>query len=457
MSTPIVQPPTQPGTFTRAERYAAGKALRIQVPRSHHSQWSPEPQRADPISLLEEANRSRLPNLVPIRYGRMSLSPFTFLRGAAGIMANDLASTPISGIQTQICGDAHLSNFGIYATPERRLVFDVNDFDETINGSWEWDVKRLAASTIVAGRHNGFTASENRQITVKCVQTYRETIRRFATMNPLDVWYASIDIQSLLGLLNRKEKMLRKTFMQAHQHKSLHTFPKLTNVINGQYRIKDEPPLIVHYDDPDRDPNLRMLVVEYVATLPEDRRTLLSHFHLVDIAQKVVGVGSVGTRCYIALLLNSDNDDPLFMQIKEAQASVFEPYVGPAPYSNHAQRVVQGQRLMQAASDIFLGWTHSETFDFYVRQLRDMKLSADIASMDTNDFLRYAQFCATALARAHARSGDPVLISGYLGSRPVFDQAIASFAEAYADQTERDYTALITAIKDGRVRAETDV
>jgi uncharacterized protein (DUF2252 family) len=457
MSTPIAQSSAQPGTFTRAERYAAGKSLRTQVPRSRHAEWSPEPQRADPISMLEEDNRTRLPTLVPIRYGRMSLSSFTFLRGAAGIMANDLASTPISGIKTQICGDAHLGNFGIYATPERRQVFDVNDFDETVQGPWEWDVKRLAASAIVAGRRNGFTASANRQITLKCVQTYRETIRRFATMYPRDVWYASIDIQSLIGVLNRKDKMLRKTFKEARQHTSLHAFPKLTDVIHGQYRIKDEPPLIVHYDDPRRDEKLRMLVVEYMATLAEDRRTLLNHYHLVDIAQKVVGVGSVGTRCYIALLLSSDNDDPLFIQIKEARSSVFEPHVGRAPYPNHAQRVVQGQRLMQAASDILLGWTHDETFDFYVRQLRDMKLSADIATLDTNDFLKYVQFCATALARAHARSGDPVLISGYLGSSAVFEQAIASFAEAYAEQTERDYATLLTAIKDGRVHAETDV
>ena len=455
---------------TRAERYAAGKALRASTPRSSHAEWSPDPERPDPISLLEEANKTRLESLVPIRFGRMSMSPFAFYRGTADIMAHDLAKTPVSGIRAQLCGDAHLSNFGVYASPERRQVFDVNDFDETLAGPWEWDVKRLAASVVLAARQNGYTAQESKQAVVRCMQAYRENMRQFAQMNHLDVWYYHIDVETILamarGMANRKEleKRVERASTRASKRTRIETFPKLAEVVDGQYRIKDEPPLIFHYDPlhSDRD-NLdaeewRAMVKEYLASLPDERRVILMRYRSVDITQKVVGVGSVGTRCAIVLALGgSEGDDPLFMQIKEASASVLEPYQGASPYPNHGQRVVVGQRLMQAASDIFLGWTTFNGRDYYARQLRDMKWSAEVETMDPVLFTAYVQLCATTLARAHARTSDPAQISGYLGNKDVFDQAIASFAEVYADQAERDHAALIAAIKEGRVQAQTGV
>ncbi len=342
-------PSTIPGEWTRdltsrAERYAAGKALRSNAPRSSHGEWVPDPERPDPISLLEESNKTRLEQLVPIRYGRMSMSPFAFFRGSADIMASDLAKTPVSGIQAQICGDAHLSNFGVYASPERRQVFDVNDFDETLAGPWEWDVKRLAASVVVAGRQNGYTARESRQAVVRCVQRYRESMQQFALMNHLDVWYFHLDVESILamarGMAGRKElqKRVGRASARASKRTRLETFPKLTETVNGQYRIKDEPPLIYHYDplDTGKD-NLdteewRALVKDYLASLPEERRMIIFRYRSLDVAQKVVGVGSVGTRCAIVLTLGgTEGDDPLFMQIKEASASVLEPYVGASP------------------------------------------------------------------------------------------------------------------------------
>ena len=452
---------------TRAERYAAGKALRSKAPRTSHGEWASAADRPDPISLLEESNRTRVQELVPIRYGRMSLSPFAFLRGSAGVMASDLAKAPVSGIKVQICGDAHLSNFGFFATPERNLVFDVNDFDETLPGPWEWDLKRLAASIVVAGRQNGYTAQENRQAVVSSIQEYHKLMQRMATMCYLDVWYQHIDIQELMGLVKRKEQeRLQKQKAKASQRTSLGVFPKMAEVVDGQYRIKDEPPLIVHVEDLGDVKKTEEHEAEwikgyfeaYVQTLQDDRRVLLSKYHFVDIARKVVGVGSVGTRTWVMLFMaGGDGDDPLFLQVKEAQASVIAPYAGQSLYANHGERVVQGQRLMQEASDIFLGWTHGDVADLYVRQLRDMKLSEDIATMTKKDFDQYARWCAMALARAHARSGDPAQISGYLGNSDLFEQAIALFAEAYADQTERDHAALLAAIKEGRIRAEVDV
>jgi len=411
-----------------------------------------------------------LENLVPIRYGRMSLSPFTFLRGSAGVMANDLAKTPVSGIQAQLCGDAHLSNFGVYASPERRQVFDVNDFDETLAGPWEWDVKRLAASVVVAGRQNGYPAQESRQAVLRCLQSYRENMQQFALMNHLDVWYFHLDVEGILamarGMAGRKElqKRVERASERASKRTRIETFPKLTEAVNSQYRIKDEPPLIYHYDplDTGRDDldaeEWRAMVREYLASLPDERRMMIFRYRSVDIAQKVVGVGSVGTRCAIVLALGgAEGDDPLFMQIKEASASVLEPYAGASPYANHGERVVIGQRLMQAASDVLLGWTTFNGKDYYVRQLRDMKFSAEVETMDPVLFTAYVQLCAATLARAHARTSDPAQISGYLGNKDVFDQAIASFAEVYADQTERDHAALLTAIKEGRVQAQTGV
>ena len=453
---------------TRAERYAAGKALRSKAPRTSHGEWVAASDRPEPISLLEESNRARVPELVPIRYGRMSLSPFAFLRGSAAVMANDLANTPVSGIQVQICGDAHLSNFGFFATPERNLVFDVNDFDETLPGSWEWDLKRLAASIVVAGRQHGYTAQENRQAVLGCVEEYRRLMRQMASMGALDVWYQHFDIGQIMELAKPKgREELQKQVEKAKQRRTnLGTFPKLAEQVEGTYRIKDEPPLIVHIEDLGDVKKTQAAEAEviksafdaYVQTLPDDRKLLLSKYHFVDIARKVVGVGSVGTRAWVMLFMSGgDGDDPLFLQAKEAQASVLEPYVGNSAYTNHGERVVQGQRLMQEASDIFLGWTHGLVVDLYIRQLRDMKLSEDIALLTRQQFGRYARLCALALARAHARSGDPAMINGYLGNSDAFAQAIALFAESYADQTERDHAALLAAIKEGRIQAVVDV
>jgi uncharacterized protein (DUF2252 family) len=455
---------------SRVERYAAGKALRASVSRSSHAEWSPDPERPDPISLLEEANKTRLEHLVPIRFGRMSMSPFAFYRGTADIMAYDLAKTPVSGIQAQLCGDAHLSNFGVFASPERRQVFDVNDFDETLAGPWEWDVKRLAASVVLAARQNGYTTQESKQAVVRCMQRYRESMQQFALMNHLDVWYYHLNVETILamarGMAGRKEleKRVERASVRASKRTRLETFPKLTEVVNGQFHIKDEPPLIFHYDQlhPGKDDldtgEWRAMVKEYLTSLPEERRVIIMRYRSLDVAQKVVGVGSVGTRCAIVLLSGgSEGDDPLFMQIKEAGASVLETYLGASPYKNHGERVVVGQRLMQAASDIFLGWATFNGRDYYARQLRDMKFSAEVEGMDPVLFTAYVELCALTLARAHARTSDPAQISGYLGNKDVFDQAIASFSETYADQAERDHAALLAAIKEGRVQAQTGI
>jgi uncharacterized protein (DUF2252 family) len=444
---------------TRAERFAAGKALRQQVSLSSHGEWAPDPERPDPLSILEASNRARLEHLVPIRYGRMALSPFAFLRGSAAVMASDLAKTPVSGIQAQICGDAHLSNFGIYASPERRQVFDVNDFDETLAGPWEWDVKRLAASVVVAARHNGYSAREIRQAVLRCMASYRTSMQHFATMHHLDVWYFHIKVESKLALeCDKQRKFIEKWSARAHKRTRIETFPKLAHVVDGEYRIKEDPPLIVHLPDMLESEAWTAALFDYLASLSEERRMLLSRYNEVDIAGKVVGVGSVGTRCMIALFLGgAEGDDPLFLQIKEAGASVLEPYMGASPYSNHGQRVVHGQRLMQAVSDTLLGWSTHDGRDFYVRQLRDMKGSAEVERMNPNIFTLYIELCAATLARAHARTSDPAQISGYMGNKDQFDRAIASFAESYADQTERDHAALIAAIQEGRIQAQSGV
>jgi len=455
---------------TRDERYAAGKALRSEVPRSSHAEWAPDPERPDPISLLEEANKTRLQNLVPIRFGRMSLSAFTFYRGTADIMAYDLAKTPVSGIQAQLCGDAHISNFGVFASPERRQVFDVNDFDETLVGPWEWDVKRMAASVVLAGRQKGYTAQESRQAAMRCVQRYRESMQQFALMNHLDVWYYHIDVETILAMLRgmsggkRLQKRVEEASAKASKRTRIETFPKLAETVNGQYQIKDEPPLIYHYDPLDTSKNnldtgeWRAMVRGFLESLSEERRVIVMQYRAVDLAQKVVGVGSVGTRCSIVLCLGgAEGDDPLIMQIKEAGPSVLESYLGASHHANHGERVVVGQRMMQAASDIFLGWSTFNGMDFYARQLRDMKLSAEIETLVPVGFTAYVELCATALARAHARTSDPAKISGYLGNGDTFDRAIATFAETYADQAERDHAALLAAIKEGRVQAQTGV
>ena len=440
---------------TVADRRAAGRALRKEMPRSSHAEWSPASKRPDPISLLEEQNVSRQAQLVPIRYGRMAASPFGFLRGAAVVMAQDLAATPVTGLAVQVCGDAHLSNFGVYATPERNQVFDVNDFDETLPGPWEWDIKRLAASVVVAGRTNGFSGDTNRQAVLRCVREYRERMWEYADMSSLDVWYSRLDPTSVRRFVRRSDRSyVEKELKESHRHSNVEAFPRLTQERDGQDRIKDDPPLITRLDDDQLEQRLENLLAGYSASLQEDRHLLLRKYHFIDVAQKVVGVGSVGTRCYVALLQGNGSSDPLFLQVKEAQASVLERHLGPSAYSNHGQRVVSGQRIMQAASDLFLGWTETDSIDFYIRQLRDMKLSVNIASLNPQRFIDYCRLCGWTLARAHARSGDPAQISGYLGRGDSFERAIADFAEAYADQTGQDHAALVAAVQSGQIPVE---
>ena len=443
--------------------------MRDKAPRSSHAEWAPDRERPDPISLLEQANETRLENLVPIRYGRMSMSPFAFYRGSADILANDLAKTPVSGIQAQLCGDAHLSNFGAFALPERRLVFDVNDFDETLTGPWEWDVKRLAASVILASRENGYSAQESRLAVLSCLRYYREYMQRLAQMGPhLDVWYYKYgyNIPSLHGGQpagqqtdpKEREGASRRKLKDARAFRCFRNWPRRWM---GGPGMKDDPPLIYHYDP--LHPNVDDLetdewyglVKEYLWNLREEVRVIVMSYRAVDVAQKVVGVGSVGTRCAIVLALGgAEGDDPLFIQIKEASASVLEPYVGASPYPHHGQRVVIGQHMMQAQSDIFLGWSTFDGKHYYGRQLRDMKFSVEVENINLKRFTAYVNVCGATLARAHARTSDPAQISGYLGNNDTFDQAIASFAEVYADQAERDHAALLAAMKDGRVQAE---
>ncbi len=434
--------------LTYNERIAAGKALRSTVPRASHANWAPTEDRVDPLDLLDESNHARLHTLVPLRYERMSASPFTFLRGSATIMAHDLAKTPVTGLQVQLCGDAHLSNFGTYATPERNQVFDINDFDETLPGPWEWDVKRLATSVIVAGRANGFSDNNNVDAALRGVQLYREHMRTFGGMRAIDVWYSRIDVANILKRVHPdSHPYINRELARARRRTSVDVFPKMTDTLDGQYDIKDDPPLITHLYDDEFIESLQKMLERYKASLQDDRSVLLSRYHLVDSVQKVVGIGSVGTRCYVMLFLGDDANDPLFLQIKEARASVLERYLGAGRYSNHAQRVVCGQRLMQSASDIFLGWTHSGPHDYYIRQLRDRSHSPSIEGMNVSNFISYAGLCGWVLARAHARSGDAAMISGYMGKSDAFDQAIAAFATSYADQTERDHAALVAALK----------
>jgi uncharacterized protein (DUF2252 family) len=456
-----------------AERAARGKAARAEVPRSSHAVFEPASNRVDPIVLLERQARTRVPELVPIRYGRMLVSPFTFYRGAATIMASDLASTPRSGLTVQCCGDAHLSNFGVFASPERRLVFDVNDFDETLPGPWEWDVKRLAVSMLIAARDNGFAVKDQDQIVLSTVEEYRTAMARFAAMKNLEVWYARLDIEIALAELGPQlapamVKRTEKNLAKARTRDSMSTFSKLTRVVDGEARIVSEPPLIVPLDELAQGYELdqmfewlRDLLRSFRETLVHDRRVLLEQFRLADFARKVVGVGSVGTRAWIALMLGDDGQDPLFLQMKEAEASVLEEFLGPSVFENHGERVVAGQRLMQASSDIFLGWLHVESApdgqarDFYGRQLKDWKGSAEIEQMIPKGMAHYGRWCGWTLARAHARSGDRRAIAAYLGKSSTFDRAIVEFSHAYAEQNERDYRALVAAAASGRVTTET--
>jgi len=477
---------------TVSDRKAMGLEARDRAALSSHTKWKAAADRPDPVGLLQEQDATREQDLVPVRHGRMMVSPFTFYRGAAKIMAADLAETPVAGLEAQLCGDAHLSNFGGFASPERILLFDVNDFDETLPGPFEYDVKRMAASFTIAARNNGFTKADTQAATLESVRAYREAMASFAQMGTMDIWYAHLDedelragIRTVVAGAAKQEKRAakqekadreeekaaktagkraEKTLAKAHTRDSLQALSKLCEQVDGTYQIASQPPILVPARDlaatyglsPDQVlPVLHEQFRAYRATLQDDRRHLLERFEIVDAARKVVGVGSVGTRAFIVLLQGRDAADPLFLQIKEATASVLEPYVRKSRYRQHGERVVQGQRMMQAASDIYLGWTKGVDVNrhFYWRQLRDMKGSVDVEAMIPLGLTYYARICGWTLARAHARSGDPIAIAEYLGETDAFDKSITSFSERYADQNERDYTAFVNAVKSGRLEA----
>jgi uncharacterized protein (DUF2252 family) len=494
------------------DREAKGLEARDRASLSSHTKWHPAGDRPDPVGLLEKQDATREPDLVPVRHGRMMVSPFTFYRGAAAIMAADLAATPVAGLGAQLCGDAHLSNFGAFASPERRLLFDLNDFDETLPGPFEYDVKRMAASFTIAARNNGFPEQDAHAVTMASVRAYREAMAGFAQMKTMDIWYAHLDEDELItGIRNAvagaskqdkaakkteqvdkrkkapkkqekqaakhekadrredkaaqvQQKRAEKSLAKAHTRDSLQALSKLGELVDGRYRIVSQPPIVVplrdlaaiyHLSPDEVSHGLHEQFRAYRATLQDDRRHLLERFEFVDMARKVVGVGSVGTRAFIGLLEGRDGQDPLFLQVKEATASVLEPYVGKSRYRQHGERVVQGQRMMQAASDIYLGWTKGLDVrrHFYWRQLRDMKGSAIVEAMKPLGLTYYAQICGWTLARAHARSGDPVAIAEYLGESDAFDRSITDFCGRYADQNQRDYTEFVNAVKSGRLEA----
>jgi uncharacterized protein (DUF2252 family) len=486
------------------ERKTRGEQARQSAPPSSHSGWRPAADRPDPVALLEEQNKTREPDLVPVWHGRMMVSPFTFYRGAARIMSADLKDTPVAGLDAQLCGDAHLSNFGVFASPERQLMFDLNDFDETLPGPFEYDVKRMAASFTIAARNNGFSPADARAATTASVRAYRQAMADFAGMGTMDIWYAHLDEDTLRASIRstvaetqkaakgaksakkgakREQKLAKlaqrraeKTAEKAHTRDSLQALSKLGEIVEGRYRIVSQPPIVVpmrdwaaayrrdlkgryHMSADEVMPAIRDQFQAYRATLQPDRRHLLEHFEIVDMARKVVGVGSVGTRAFIVLLQGRDANDPLFLQIKEATASVLEDHLPKSRYRNHGARVVQGQRLMQATSDIYLGWTkgHDVNRNFYWRQLRDMKGSAVVEAMTPVGLGFYAEICGWTLARAHARSGDPVAIASYLGAGDAFDEAMTDFSARYADQNERDYEDFVAAVRSGRLEAVEDV
>jgi uncharacterized protein (DUF2252 family) len=444
-----------PNHLPRRDRLDDGKELRALLPRELHAEWAPPPGRRDPIDVLEESNLGRVPALVPIRYGRMLRSPFTFLRGSAGLMASDLATTPSTGLRVQACGDCHLMNFGIFATPERNLVFDMNDFDETLPAPWEWDLKRLAVSFAVAARDNGRPDDEARDAAVECVRAYREHLRDCSKRSPLEIWYQKLDVQTLIDEApDAKTRKIREE-MRAKARKRIgeYLFPRITAEVGGHFRLVDQPPILMHVTEEGAERRFRDGLEDYRRSLPDDRRVLFDRYRLEDFAMKVVGIGSVGTACMIALFSSADGH-PLLLQFKEARPSVLAPYAGPSVYENQGERIVVGQRLMQSSSDIFLGWARGERGrHFFGRQLRDMKLSFPVAGLTRQQLERFAAFCGLTLARAHAKSGDAATISGYLGKSATFDAAIGDFALKYADQTVRDHAALVAAVRDGRIEA----
>jgi len=443
------------GFHARSERLATGKALRERVARESHAAWKPPRHGRDPVAILEISNRGRLAELVPIRYGRMARSPFTFLRGSAGLMAHDLATTPTTGIRVQACGDCHLLNFGGFATPERRLVFDLNDFDETLPAPWEWDLKRLVVSFLVAGRDNRLPDDDGLVAVLECVRAYREHLRECSRMRPLEVWYQRLDAEALIKAAPdaKGRKMRQQLADRARERVIENLFPKITTLVDGRHRLVDQPPILVHVAEPDFEQRVQEGLADYRESLSDERRVLLDRYRLEDCALKVVGIGSVGTRCYIGLMFSEDGH-PLILQFKEAQRSVLEPHAGASAYDNQGQRVVVGQRLLQSSSDIFLGWVRGRRgHDFFVRQLRDMKMSIPVDGFSAAKLTRYAGICGWTLARAHAKSGDAATISGYLGKSDAFDRALGEFALAYADQTRKDHAALVKAISSGRVEA----
>jgi uncharacterized protein (DUF2252 family) len=464
MSTPWSSAMSRGGREPRSagERRAAGKALRNAVPRPKHGGWTPPKNRRDPIEVLDESNEGRLAQLIPIRFGRMAKSPFNFFRGSAAIMAADLASTPQSGLRVQACGDAHLLNFGCFATPERKIIFDINDFDETLPAPWEWDLKRLAASIVIAAQHLGLDESEAAGMATDTARSYRERMANYASMRVMEVWYDAIDVELFVQQIptgQAREHFEERIGEAKKKSAPEHLFAKLVEDHGRAPRIKDEPPLIFH-PTPKQTPGLTSDFTKGIAlyrdSLSEHVRALFDRFHFRDLALKVVGVGSVGTMCAVALFMAPD-DDPIFLQIKEAKASVLEPYAGASQYKNHGERVVKGQRLMQSASDMFLGWLRAPNGrDCYMRQLRDTKLSAIVEEWNSKTLRAYAKICAWALAQGHARSGDAVSIAGYMGSKPSFDDAISEFAVAYAGQNELDYKAFTNAIGAGRVKVVTE-
>jgi uncharacterized protein (DUF2252 family) len=451
-----------------ADRAAAGKAARSKAPRSSHGDWGAAENREDPIAILERQQETRVPELVPIRLGRMAASPFAFFRGAAAVAA-DLSRTPTSGLRVQACGDAHLSNFGAFAAPDRRLVFDLNDFDESLPGPWEWDVKRLAASFAIAARENGLGRKQRAAAVRTAAFTYRDAMRAFASQPNLEVWYARFDVEAVMAEVEAEDpkavKRVRKGVRKARAKDSLRALEKLTETAGGEIRFRSEPPLLVPGEElvpgasgEDVEAALQGVLDAYRESLAPARQHLLDSFRFRQIARKVVGVGSVGTRAWVVLLTGADDGDPLFLQAKEAEASVFEPYAGASRYRNHGRRVVEGQRLMQAASDIFLGWCPAVGLDgrqrdFYVRQLWDWKRSAEVENLTPRGLELYARMCGWTLARAHARSGDRIALAAYLGAGDAFDEAIVEFSESYADQNERDHESLLSAIDSGRLES----
>jgi uncharacterized protein (DUF2252 family) len=446
---------SQPRFRSRKERLHIGKSIRQRLPRDSHGTWHASREGRDPIALLAASNQDRLPELIPIRYGRMLRSPFAFLRGSASLMAADLASLPSTGIHVQACGDCHVLNFGLFATPERHLVFDLNDFDETHPAPWEWDLKRLATSCVVAGRENQLSDADGRNAAMAMARSYREHLRKYSRMSPLEVWYERLDMESIIDMApDDKAKEARQQLAGKARSRIIdHLFPKIVTTVAGHPRLVDQPPILFHPAVDDFEAIMREGLEDYRESLSDERSVLFDRYRFEDAAVKVVGIGSVGTRCLIGLFFSEDNH-PLLLQFKEARRSVLEPYTAKSSYDNQGQRVVMGQRLTHSSSDIFLGWVRGRHGrDFYVRQLRDMKMAFPVEGFSAVQLERYADYCGWTVARAHAKSGDSATISGYLGKGEVFDQAIGDFALAYADQTELDHAALRTAVKDGRVEA----